>query len=81
VTELNVRHQAIRFVRLPEVKEISGLSRSTVYARVKEGRFPPPVRIGARAVGWIEHELLRWAEDRVTEARARPDQSQLIRAA
>jgi predicted DNA-binding transcriptional regulator AlpA len=38
----------IRFLRLPEVLERTGLSRSTIYVRLAEGRFPRPA--GARPV-------------------------------
>jgi prophage regulatory protein len=44
-------------LRLPIVKALTGLSRSTIYLRISEGRFPRPVSIGARAVGWPEHEV------------------------
>ena len=43
-----------KILRLPTVLDRTGLSRSTVYQRVTEGRFPRPVSLGARAVGWIE---------------------------
>ena len=38
----------IRFLRLPEVQGRTGLSRSTIYVRLSEGRFPRPVSLGAR---------------------------------
>ena len=58
---------AVRFVRLPEVMARTGLSRSTIYVRVAEGRFPKPVPLGARSVGWIESELEEWVRDRIAE--------------
>jgi len=45
-----------KILRLPIVLDRTGLSRSTVYQRVTEGKFPRPVSLGARAVGWIETE-------------------------
>jgi prophage regulatory protein len=44
-------------LRLPAVKARTGLSRSTIYQRIREGTFPPPVNLGKRAVGWLEDEL------------------------
>lgn len=44
-------------LRLPEVKSHTGLSRSTIYLRIKEGTFPPPISLGARAVGWPSNEI------------------------
>ncbi|QBQ56640.1 helix-turn-helix transcriptional regulator [Nitrosococcus wardiae] len=44
-------------LRLPAVKARTGLSRSTIYLHISEGRFPKPVPLGARAVGWPEDEV------------------------
>ncbi len=59
----------IRFLRLPDVLERTGLSRSTIYVRLAEGRFPRPVALGGRAVGWIEAEVDEWVRDRIAESR------------
>lgn len=56
-------------LRLRAVKERTGLSRSTIYLRISEGRFPMPVSLGGRAVGWIEAEIQDWLEDRIQESR------------
>lgn len=55
-------------LRLPEVRAATGLSRSTIYSAVRHSEFPPPVKLGARAVGWRADEIVRWLESR--EARA-----------
>ena len=47
-------------LRLPAVKARVGLGRSTIYLRISEGTFPPPVRLGLRAVGWVEAEVENW---------------------
>lgn len=47
-------------LRLPEVLARTGLSRSTIYVRLEQGRFSRPVSLGARAVGWIEAEVDEW---------------------
>jgi len=44
-------------LRLPEVKTITGLSRSTLYLRIGDGVFTHPVSLGGRAVGWPAHEV------------------------
>ena len=41
---------------------MTGLARSTVYALVKAGRFPKPLRLGPRAVGWRLADVLEWME-------------------
>jgi len=51
-------HAALVILRLPEVKRRTGLARSTVYLRIKQGLLPPPRPLGGRAVGWVESELI-----------------------
>lgn len=63
------RPSAVRIVRLPEVKALTGLSRSTVYERIREGQFPKPVGLGGRNVGWVEGEVTAWIQGRITIAR------------
>ena len=55
---------------LPEVLARTGLSRSTVYVRLTQGRFPRPVSLGARAVGWIESEVDEWMRARIAASRS-----------
>lgn len=49
--------QSIRYKRRPEVLEQTGLSNSTLCKRISQGLFVPPVSLGARAVGWLGHEV------------------------
>ncbi len=63
------------FLRLPEVMERTGLSRSTIYVRVAAGRFPQPVALGGRVVGWIEAEVDEWVRERIAESRVEGDQA------
>ncbi len=56
-------------LRLPAVKARTGLSRSTIYLRVSEGRFPSPVSLGGRAVGWIESDVNDWLTARIEASR------------
>ena len=44
-------------LRLPAVKTESGLSRSTIYLRIKQGLFTKPIRLGERAAGWPSSSL------------------------
>ena len=59
----------VRFLRLPEVLARTGLSRSTIYVRLEQGRFPRPVSLGSRAVGWIEAEVDEWMRERIAASR------------
>ena len=69
VTESKTRAPG-RFLRLPEVMARTGLSRSTIYLRLDQGRFPSPVSLGGRAVGWIESEIDEWMRNRIAESRS-----------
>ena len=44
-------------LRLPAIKMMTGLSRSTLYLRIAQGAFPKPVSLGGRAVGWPANEV------------------------
>jgi len=68
VIERKTRGQ-VRFLRLPEVLARTGLSRSTIYVRLEQGRFPRPVSLGARAVGWVEAEVDEWMRERIAASR------------
>lgn len=56
-----------RIFRRPDVEQLVGLSRSTLYAMMAEGSFPKPLRLGKRAVGWRERDLLHWLDSRAGE--------------
>ncbi|QDP01812.1 helix-turn-helix transcriptional regulator [Thalassotalea sp. PS06] len=46
-----------KIIRRNEVIALTGLSKSTIYNRIKEGLIPKPISLGFRAVGFIEHEI------------------------
>jgi len=60
-------------LRLPNVKARTGLSRSTIYLRISEDRFPRPVSLGGRAVGWVESEINSWLEQQIEASRKTDD--------
>ena len=51
-------------LRLPDVMELTGLSRSSVYRLEAAGDFPKRVRLSERATAWREEELLEWVDSR-----------------
>ena len=56
-------------LRLPEVKTRTGLSRSTIYLQITNGKFPKQISLGSRAVGWLETEVEAWLAARIAESR------------
>lgn len=61
---------SLSILRRKQVETKVGLSRSTIYSRVREGTFPKPVSLGPKAVGWIEEEVNRWLADQVSKSRS-----------
>jgi prophage regulatory protein len=59
-----------RAIRLPAVCKTVGLSKATVWRLIKERKFPPPFKIGKRAVAWLEGDIAGWLEERHQEAGA-----------
>jgi prophage regulatory protein len=59
----------MKILRLPEVLGIIGISRSKLYADIKAGQMPPPISLGARAVGWLDQDINDWIERRIQVAR------------
>lgn len=57
-------------IRLPAVIARTGLARSTIYLRMKEGTFPLAIGLGGtRAIGWVESDIDRWVDERIKHAR------------
>ncbi|HEY0596137.1 helix-turn-helix transcriptional regulator [Sphingopyxis sp.] len=53
-------HPPDRFLRLNSVLDRTGLSRATLYRKVRAGTFPKQVRISERCCGWRESEVTEW---------------------
>lgn len=51
-----------------DVERITGLSRSTIYALMDQGKFPRPVRLSARAVAWPESKIQAWLDERAAQS-------------
>jgi prophage regulatory protein len=57
-----------RVLRWPEVADITGLSRTTVWRLVRAGRFPRPINPTPSTTGWFASEIAEWLQRRA-EAR------------
>ena len=77
MSETNNRtHETI--LRRREVCKRTGLSRSTVYARIHSGDFPASISLGGSAVGWLESEVSAWIAGHASERRALAPTSRTI---
>jgi len=56
-----------QILRLPEVINRTGVPRSTLYAKVAEGEFPTPIKLGQRSIGWSAADIDSWIEERIAE--------------
>lgn len=56
-------------LRLPKVKSVTGLSRSSIYLKVAKGTFPKPISLSERAIGWLESDVNEWISERVKYTR------------
>ena len=64
-----MRHIERKLLRLPQVKTITGLSKSTIYARISECTFPKQIPLGPRLVVWLEFDIKKWISEQVSAAR------------
>ena len=51
-------------LRLPAVLKGVGISKSMVYRLMVDGRFPKPIKLGPRAVGWRAKDIKDWLDRR-----------------
>ena len=56
-----------RILRRAEVEAKTGFKRAHIYSLIKEGRFPRPLRLGVRAVGWDSVEVDEWIRGRLSD--------------
>jgi len=54
-----------KFIKLPEVLEITTLSRASIYRLIGDGTFPKQVKLSVRACAWVEQDVLDWMNDKV----------------
>ncbi len=62
-----------KLIKRQQVEERTGIGRAYLYRLMSEGRFPRPVRVGTRAVRWLESDIQEWIEARVAEQQAGSD--------
>lgn len=53
-----------RFINLPAVEDKTALKKSSIYAKVKTGDFPAPIKLGVKTV-WIESDIDSWMDGQI----------------
>ncbi len=51
-----------RLIRRAEVLHLTGMTKSTMYRYIADGRFPRPVALGEHAVAWRMSDLQEWMD-------------------
>lgn len=59
-----INHSETRFLRIPQVKQQIGLSRSQIYKMIGEGTFPRQIKLSRRCVAWRWAEVKAWMQER-----------------
>lgn len=56
-------------IRKRAVLERTALSNTSLYRLIAKGEFPKPIKIGPRAVAWVEDDIQKWIESRIVASR------------
>lgn len=62
-------HYSLEILRRREVQAKTGLSRSTIYEKIRSRTFPMPISLGGKSVGWIKAEVEAWIHERIRLSR------------
>lgn len=55
----------LRLIKISEVMNMCGLSRSGLYTLIQQGAFPRPVKLSVRSSAWVKSEVQEWMEARM----------------
>lgn len=65
-----MEHKVTRMLRIREVCQRTGLSRSQIYRLIDQSNFPAPIPLGPRSAAWVEIEVENWLQDLIARCRA-----------
>ena len=57
-----------RFIRLPQVVEMTVLAKSTIYKWIRLGEFPKQIQLGGKSVVWNERDVIDWMNQQIATA-------------
>ena len=58
-----------RLIRLPEVKQMTGLGKTSIYRKINAKTFPKQIPIGANLVVWLESDVQKWMQEQIDKGR------------
>lgn len=60
----------VTLLRRKQVESRTGLSRSSIYKLISEDNFPKPIKLGQKAVAWVDHQVDHWIAMKIGDAAA-----------
>ena len=54
-----------RFIRMPDLRQKVGLSKSQIYKLIQQGEFPEPIKLGKKISVWTDSEVEEWMSKQV----------------
>ncbi|AJI57554.1 prophage CP4-57 regulatory family protein [Francisella philomiragia] len=54
-----------KILRLKQVVELTGTSKTTIYRWINSSQFPKPLNLSSSSVGWLETEIKDWIQSKV----------------
>lgn len=54
-------------IKISEVSNRAGICKSYIYKLISQNRFPRPVKVGSRAIAFVESEVDEWVDARIEE--------------
>lgn len=66
----------IKIIRIAQVEAKVGLKKSAIYKRMKEKEFPPQIKLGRHASGWLESDIDEWILKMAGKVPANDEQKQ-----
>ncbi|MBK2024772.1 helix-turn-helix transcriptional regulator [Francisella philomiragia] len=55
----------MKILRLNQVVEITGTSKTTIYRWINANQFPKPINLSSSSVGWLEADINDWIQSKV----------------
>jgi prophage regulatory protein len=59
----------LRFIRMPELRHITGLSSATIYRYIAKKQFPASIPLGTRIVAWSSEDIEKWIAEKIEQAK------------
>ena len=59
----------LQLLRRTEVEELTGLSRTAIYDRMREGSFPKSIALSPKTIRWVRGEILKWIKEQIINTR------------